>query len=351
MAAGFSQDSVFRFLQSRGGSVKNADLLLHFRSYIREDPDREQNRQLFKRFVNSLATVQQVDGVAYVVLRRKFQGKIPGGGEQSFGAAPGRRRDASPGSDARSPAGGAGGLPAEPALPAAGIVPDRSDANLSQRPRPGSGPEVSPRPAAAQVGTPPPAQPRPHLATAGRHSRGPGDGGQWTQVAVGPPPQPASRHRHRKSYTSAVSHDNDDDDDDEEPAVAPVWAGTPPLGSAGKARSASPPSVAASPAPSSSPSSSPARKPPEIYIQNVGGDRLPGSGLTGGSESDLGPGPGAARRSPDRAEAEPGFQHLQSQEGLQPPRSSERSDHLPGDGEPWVRSWHLSAGQNRPLRC
>uniref|UniRef100_H3CBT3 SOWAHA-C winged helix-turn-helix domain-containing protein n=1 Tax=Tetraodon nigroviridis TaxID=99883 RepID=H3CBT3_TETNG len=74
MAAGLSRDAVLLYLQSRGGSVRNAELLQRFRGYIREDPDRDRNRELFKRFVNSLATVQQVDGVSYVVLRKKFRG-------------------------------------------------------------------------------------------------------------------------------------------------------------------------------------------------------------------------------------------------------------------------------------
>uniref|UniRef100_H3C737 SOWAHA-C winged helix-turn-helix domain-containing protein n=1 Tax=Tetraodon nigroviridis TaxID=99883 RepID=H3C737_TETNG len=77
MAAGLSRDAVLLYLQSRGGSVRNAELLQRFRGYIREDPDRDRNRELFKRFVNSLATVQQVDGVSYVVLRKKFRGKTP----------------------------------------------------------------------------------------------------------------------------------------------------------------------------------------------------------------------------------------------------------------------------------
>ncbi|CAF90357.1 unnamed protein product, partial [Tetraodon nigroviridis] len=63
------------------------------------------------RFVNSLATVQQVEGVSYVVLRKKFRGKTPGGVERSSGEAPGGRSEASPGTDAQSPAGGAGGQP------------------------------------------------------------------------------------------------------------------------------------------------------------------------------------------------------------------------------------------------
>ncbi|KAL6097321.1 sowahb [Pungitius sinensis] len=80
MATEFTQDTLLHFLQSRGGSAKNSDLLLHFRNFIRDHADQNHNRELFKQFVNSVATVRQVDGVSYVFLRRKFKGQVPGGG-------------------------------------------------------------------------------------------------------------------------------------------------------------------------------------------------------------------------------------------------------------------------------
>ncbi|KAJ0057672.1 hypothetical protein NL108_011607, partial [Boleophthalmus pectinirostris] len=74
MAVELTQDAVLYFLQSRGGSVTNAELLLHFRPFLREHADRDRNREIFKRFVNSVARVKQEDGVSYVVLQRKFRG-------------------------------------------------------------------------------------------------------------------------------------------------------------------------------------------------------------------------------------------------------------------------------------
>uniref|UniRef100_A0A3Q3E3V1 SOWAHA-C winged helix-turn-helix domain-containing protein n=1 Tax=Hippocampus comes TaxID=109280 RepID=A0A3Q3E3V1_HIPCM len=62
MDTDFSQDSVLRFLQSRGGSVKNADLLLHFKGFLRDHADQVRNRELFKKFVNSVATVNPPGG-------------------------------------------------------------------------------------------------------------------------------------------------------------------------------------------------------------------------------------------------------------------------------------------------
>ncbi|XP_031133481.1 uncharacterized protein LOC116034860 isoform X2 [Sander lucioperca] len=81
MATEFTQDSLLYFLQSSGGTVKNSDLLLHFRHFIRDHADQNRNREQFKKFVNSLATVKQIDGVSYVVLRKKFKGHVTGGGE------------------------------------------------------------------------------------------------------------------------------------------------------------------------------------------------------------------------------------------------------------------------------
>ncbi|KAM8828706.1 uncharacterized protein AB9W97_004529 [Spinachia spinachia] len=82
MATDFTQDTLLHFLQSRGGSAKNSDLLLHFRNFIRDHADRNHNRELFKQFVNCVATVRQVDGVSYVFLRKKYKGQVHGGGER-----------------------------------------------------------------------------------------------------------------------------------------------------------------------------------------------------------------------------------------------------------------------------
>uniref|UniRef100_A0A8C5HRJ1 SOWAHA-C winged helix-turn-helix domain-containing protein n=1 Tax=Gouania willdenowi TaxID=441366 RepID=A0A8C5HRJ1_GOUWI len=77
MATELSQDAVLLFLRSSGGSAKNAELLLHFRAFIQDNAEQRRNRELFKKFVNSVATVRQTDGVSYVVLRKKFRGHGP----------------------------------------------------------------------------------------------------------------------------------------------------------------------------------------------------------------------------------------------------------------------------------
>uniref|UniRef100_A0A8C2AG55 SOWAHA-C winged helix-turn-helix domain-containing protein n=1 Tax=Cyprinus carpio TaxID=7962 RepID=A0A8C2AG55_CYPCA len=76
MATDFTQESLLRFIINNGGKVRNVDLLTHYRRFLREDEDRVQNRELFKRYVNSVATVKQEEGVSHVVLRKKY--RVPG---------------------------------------------------------------------------------------------------------------------------------------------------------------------------------------------------------------------------------------------------------------------------------
>ncbi|KAK2818825.1 hypothetical protein Q5P01_024386 [Channa striata] len=162
MAADLSQNAVLRFLQSNGGSVRNADLLLHFRSFIRDSADRDRNRELFKKFVNSVASVRQTDGVSYVILKKQFKGNVPGGGEagsSNLVQAPSTDK-----SRLKQPVEGAG-KPAPPGqtvrktiLPAAGIMVVNNNNNnvethLSlkpQAPQSNVSPEGTGRGAAAQ---------------------------------------------------------------------------------------------------------------------------------------------------------------------------------------------------------
>ncbi|KAK2872341.1 hypothetical protein Q8A67_022238 [Cirrhinus molitorella] len=80
MATEFTHDSVLRFIINNGGKVRNADLLSHYRRFLREDEEKEQNRELFKRYVNSVATVRQEEGVSHVMLKKKYRvhlGDVP----------------------------------------------------------------------------------------------------------------------------------------------------------------------------------------------------------------------------------------------------------------------------------
>ncbi|XP_062867791.1 uncharacterized protein LOC134330542 [Trichomycterus rosablanca] len=73
MATDFTQDSVLRFILQNEGNVRNSELLAYFTEFLREHEDRARNRELFKRYVNAVATVKQEDGVSYVVLRKKYK--------------------------------------------------------------------------------------------------------------------------------------------------------------------------------------------------------------------------------------------------------------------------------------
>ncbi|KAM7369372.1 hypothetical protein PAMP_013644 [Pampus punctatissimus] len=180
MATDFTQDSVLHFLQSSGGSVKNSDLLLHFGTFLRDRVDRDRNRDLFKKFVNSVATVKQDQGVSYVVLRKKFRGHVPGsGGAGSTGPSrlsAGRNTEPTPEKANLNPAGSRGQPRVKPQLrkettsaplgetakktilPAAGIILNNNNnnvetnLNLKQQQQVISTHKLS-APAAAQVGS------------------------------------------------------------------------------------------------------------------------------------------------------------------------------------------------------
>ncbi|XP_063301328.1 ankyrin repeat domain-containing protein SOWAHA [Pelobates fuscus] len=69
-----SQEVVLNFLLEQGGSVRNSDLLRRFKSVVDvSDPQQKaSNREAFKRFVNNIAVVKDVEGVKVVVLRKRF---------------------------------------------------------------------------------------------------------------------------------------------------------------------------------------------------------------------------------------------------------------------------------------
>ncbi|XP_060033938.1 ankyrin repeat domain-containing protein SOWAHA [Erinaceus europaeus] len=72
-AAGVSQAAVLGFLQERGGKVRNSELLSRFKPLLDAgDPrGRAARRDRFKQFVNDVAVVKELDGVKFVVLRKK----------------------------------------------------------------------------------------------------------------------------------------------------------------------------------------------------------------------------------------------------------------------------------------
>lgn len=72
-AAGVSQAAVLGFLHEHGGKVRNSELLSRFKPLLDAgDPrGRAARRDRFKQFVNDVAVVKELDGVKFVVLKKK----------------------------------------------------------------------------------------------------------------------------------------------------------------------------------------------------------------------------------------------------------------------------------------
>lgn len=70
-----TQESVLFWLINEGGQVKKSEIVSHFRGLLDDvDPaEKQRNRGLFKTFVNSVATVREIDGVRYVALKKVYQ--------------------------------------------------------------------------------------------------------------------------------------------------------------------------------------------------------------------------------------------------------------------------------------
>uniref|UniRef100_A0A3B3VH84 SOWAHA-C winged helix-turn-helix domain-containing protein n=1 Tax=Poecilia latipinna TaxID=48699 RepID=A0A3B3VH84_9TELE len=140
MATDFTQDAVLVFLQRCGGSAKNTELLAHFLPYLRDNPENVGNRDRFKSFVNSVATVSKIDGVSTVTLRKKYRGYVSGAGSGRDSAEPGPvGASLSPAVSLTPP----GDTERNSALPAAGIVVE-SGTRLNYR--------ENPSPESVQVG-------------------------------------------------------------------------------------------------------------------------------------------------------------------------------------------------------
>uniref|UniRef100_A0A3Q3LUW5 SOWAHA-C winged helix-turn-helix domain-containing protein n=1 Tax=Mastacembelus armatus TaxID=205130 RepID=A0A3Q3LUW5_9TELE len=71
----YPSESILSFLLEHGGKVKNSELLNNFRSHINcSDPaEKQHNRDLFKKLVNSVAVVKQIDEVKFVVVKKRYQ--------------------------------------------------------------------------------------------------------------------------------------------------------------------------------------------------------------------------------------------------------------------------------------
>lgn len=87
-----TQESILSFLLERGGKAKNSELLHHFSSRIGcSDPaERQHNRELFKKLVNSVAVVNHIDEVKFVVVKKRYRDFVK---ETAHGGSPNTRRE------------------------------------------------------------------------------------------------------------------------------------------------------------------------------------------------------------------------------------------------------------------
>ncbi|KAM9820672.1 uncharacterized protein sowahb [Neosynchiropus ocellatus] len=260
MAADLTQDAVLRFLQSGGGSVKNADLLLHFRGFLRDHADKERNRDLFKKFVNTVATVKQEEGVSHVVLRKKFRGHVSSGGggvvdpgkvsqsAEKRRTRPQQRVEAPP-APSTQPAG-------KTVLPVAGIVlTNNNDVETNFNLQHGTRSPPAPAGLTPAVTRPPTSD---RLTPPGQKKVAFGPASLTPEVSVRQDPGHLKvsprRVRHRQSYKTAVSQDDEEEEEEEEEEV---------LGASVDPVTSSPRLIAVA---QSLPSE---RLPPKIYIQDV----------------------------------------------------------------------------------
>ncbi|XP_055458705.1 ankyrin repeat domain-containing protein SOWAHA [Psammomys obesus] len=151
-AAGVSQAAVLGFLREHGGQVRNSELLSRFKPLLDAgDPrGRAARRDRFKRFVNNVAVVKELDGVKFVVLRKKP--RPPEGPEPPQPAPPGGPPSPVPAEDSGAP-----GAPRSP--PPAGAPPEDPSAPSELRhgaesPPPPVTPPEAPSGSAPQPGAP-----------------------------------------------------------------------------------------------------------------------------------------------------------------------------------------------------
>lgn len=70
-----TQEAILKVLIEERGKLKNSELLSKFKSSLNcaDQAEKKQNRDLFKRFVNTVAVVKEIEDVKYVVIRKKYQ--------------------------------------------------------------------------------------------------------------------------------------------------------------------------------------------------------------------------------------------------------------------------------------
>ncbi|XP_046876259.1 ankyrin repeat domain-containing protein SOWAHA-like [Hypomesus transpacificus] len=70
-----TQEAILKVLVEEGGKLKNSELVSKFKDSLNcaDQAEKKQYRDLFKRFVNNVAVVKEIEEVKYVVIRKKYQ--------------------------------------------------------------------------------------------------------------------------------------------------------------------------------------------------------------------------------------------------------------------------------------
>ncbi|KAL2076911.1 hypothetical protein ACEWY4_027485 [Coilia grayii] len=77
MATDCTQETVLLFLVERGGTVKNLELIDHFRAVLSKDPNKKSvMKDTFKQYVDNIAFVKVDNGTKYVCLKKKYRASV-----------------------------------------------------------------------------------------------------------------------------------------------------------------------------------------------------------------------------------------------------------------------------------
>ncbi|KAH9509519.1 hypothetical protein Btru_046085 [Bulinus truncatus] len=69
----FEIDAVLQFMLSKGGRVRNHELVTHFKNVLNHPVNKALNREKFKDYVNELATIKLDSGEKVLVLKKKYR--------------------------------------------------------------------------------------------------------------------------------------------------------------------------------------------------------------------------------------------------------------------------------------
>ncbi|XP_052815954.1 uncharacterized protein LOC128242731 [Mya arenaria] len=87
MATEFTENSVKEFILRKGGRVKNHELVTHFKNFLNDSARKEEMREKFKNYVNTLATIKLDENKEKVLmLKKRYMYDTGGGAEPDQGA-------------------------------------------------------------------------------------------------------------------------------------------------------------------------------------------------------------------------------------------------------------------------